>query len=428
MKNKFIKSTFILIIGGFITKLLGMFIKIVTTRIIGTKGIGMYMLILPTFNLLISLSQAGMPIALSKLISEDTRSSKKLFFSNLPVIIFINVILIILIFLFSPFISNNLLHHKSLNVSIMAIALVIPFTTISNICRSYFFGKQKMFPHVFSNIIEDILRLVIIILFLPKILPLGVKYQVLFLILINIISEITSTIILIFFLPKNTTITKDDLKVNKFYLKDSLKISIPNTTSRLIGSIAYFLEPIILIKLLSKNYTNNYIVTEYGILNGYVLPLILLPSFFTLAISQSLLPVISKEYVNNNIKGAIKKLKLAIYLSLIIGFISTFILIFKARFLLSFIYHTNEGITYLKILSPIFLLQYIQAPLSSTIDAIGKSKINLYANIISTLIRTIILIILTNLKIGIYSLIISISINIIITTVYLIMKVKRLLS
>ena len=129
-----------------------------------------------------------------------------------------------------------------------------------------------------------------------------------------------------------------------------------------------------------------------------------------------------------NIKRAIKKLKLAIYLSLIIGFISTFILIFKARFLLSFIYHTNEGITYLKILSPIFLLQYIQAPLSSTIDAIGKSKINLYANIISTLIRTIILIILTNLKIGIYSLIISISINIIITTVYLIMKVKRLLS
>lgn len=425
MKNKFIISTFILIIGGFITKLLGMIIKIVTTRIIGVKGIGMYMLILPTFTLFISLSQAGIPIALSKLISEDKRSSKRLFFSNLPLVIFINIILIILILILSPYISDNLLHHKSLNISIMAISLVIPFTTISNICRSYFFGKQKMFPHVFSNIIEDILRLVIIILFLPKILPLGIKYQVLFLILINIISEIASTIILILFLPKNITIKKSDLKPNKVYLKDSLKISIPNTTSRLIGSIAYFLEPIILIKLLSKNYSNNYIVSEYGILNGYVLPLILLPSFFTLAISQSLLPVISKEYTNNNIKSAKKKLKLAINLSLIIGVISTLILIFKAKFLLKFIYHTTFGITYLKILSPIFLLQYIQAPLSSSIDAIGKSKINLYANIISTLSRTIILIILTNLKIGIYSYIISISINIIITTIYLFIKVKK---
>ena len=41
-KNKFIKSTLILVVGGFLTKILGMIIKIVITRIIGTKGIGLY--------------------------------------------------------------------------------------------------------------------------------------------------------------------------------------------------------------------------------------------------------------------------------------------------------------------------------------------------------------------------------------------------
>ena len=45
MKNNFIKSTIILIFGGFITKLLGMFIKIVLTRTISVKGIGIYSLI-----------------------------------------------------------------------------------------------------------------------------------------------------------------------------------------------------------------------------------------------------------------------------------------------------------------------------------------------------------------------------------------------
>ena len=70
-KNKFIKSTIILIIGGFITKILGMLIKIVMTRLIGTEGIGIYMLISPTFMLLISLAQLGFPIAISKIVAED---------------------------------------------------------------------------------------------------------------------------------------------------------------------------------------------------------------------------------------------------------------------------------------------------------------------------------------------------------------------
>ena len=71
-------------IGGFLTKILGMIIKIVMTRYMGTEGIGLYMLILPTFSLFIALAQAGFPIALSKLIAEDSRNNKKLFFSLIP--------------------------------------------------------------------------------------------------------------------------------------------------------------------------------------------------------------------------------------------------------------------------------------------------------------------------------------------------------
>ena len=77
MKNNFLKSIIILIFGGFLTKILGMFIKIVLTRTITTKGIGMYSLILPTFNLFITLSSLGLPIAISKLVSEHKNSNKK---------------------------------------------------------------------------------------------------------------------------------------------------------------------------------------------------------------------------------------------------------------------------------------------------------------------------------------------------------------
>ena len=426
MKDTFFKSTIILLIGGLLTKVLGMIIKIIMARLIGTKGLGIYMLILPTFTLLISLSSFSFPLALSKLISEDKRNNKRLVFSNIPVLIFINILLIILIVILSPIISKNLLHNEDTYIAILSMSLVIPFTSISSICRSYFFGKQKMLPHVLSNIIEDLVRLIIMIIGIPVIKPYGIKYIITFLILSNIISEIISTIILIIFLPKNIHITKNDLKPNKTYIKETLHICIPNTTSKLIGSIGFFLEPIILTNLLLNNYTNNYITTEYGIISGYVIPLILLPSFFTLALSQSILPVISKYSVQNNIKAIRKKTNLVILISILIGLPITIILLLKGEYLLNLIYHTNKGILYLKILAPICLLQYIQSPLSSILDALNKSKDNLKVTIISTIVRTLSLIIFY--KTGIYSLIISISLNIIITTFYLTKKVRYYLT
>ena len=429
MKEKFIKSTLILLIGGLITKILGMLIKIVMAREIGTSGLGTYMLILPTFMLLINLSQFGFPIALAKLISEENRSSKKLFFTIIPFIIIINIILMIVIIFSAPFISNNLLHNSDTYLAIIAMALVIPFTSISSLCRSYFFGKNRMFPHTLSHIIENIVRLLIMIFGLNYVIHLELKYIVCFLILINIISEIVSSVILIIFLPKNISIKKSDFIPNKKYLKDSLNICIPNTTSRLIGSIGFFLEPIILTNTLIKSgYSSSYITTEYGIISGYVIPLILLPSFFTLAISEALLPVISKDYSINNIKAIRKKVSLAILLSLMIGIPITLLLVINPTLPLELIYHTNKGINYIKILAPICLFQYIESPLASVLDALGKSKDNMIATFLSTSSRTLLLLILPLFNLGIYSLIIAISINIIITTLYQIKKVRYYLT
>ena len=78
MKNKFIKSTLILIVGGFFTKILGLIIKIVLTRLIGTEGIGLYSMIMPTFLLLNSIAQLGLPTALNVLISNEKYNTKNL--------------------------------------------------------------------------------------------------------------------------------------------------------------------------------------------------------------------------------------------------------------------------------------------------------------------------------------------------------------
>lgn len=428
-KSKFVKSTLILIIGGFITKILGMIIKIVMTRLVGTEGIGLYMMISPTFMLLITLAQLGFPIAISKLVAEDRGNNKNIVFSIIPISIIINIIIIIFLLFFSSFLATNLLKDPNLKIPLLCAGLVLPFISISSILRSYFFGKQKMIPHVVSNVTEDIIRLITLIIGIPIFLTKGIYSAISFIVLSNIFSEITSIIVLFIFLPKNFNLTKKDITPNAKNIKDIFNIGLPSTGSRILGNIAYFFEPIIITNtLLHIGYTNNFIVTEYGILNGYVMPLLTLPSFFTAAISQALLPVVSNAYSRNDVKYAKQKIRQAIFFSLLIGIPATIIFLFFPNILLKIIYNTNEGINYIKVLAPLFILHYIQSPLTSSLQAMGKAKCAMIGTLIGIIIKMTTLFIFLNLRIGLWGLVIAISTSTIFITLHHIYYVKKYLN
>ena len=419
MKNKFIKSTFILIIGGFITKIIGMFIKIVMTRLLGTLGIGMYSLISPTFMLLISLASLGLPIAISKLVAEDKRNNKNLIFLCFPITLFINVLIMIFLVFFSGYISNNLLHEPRIKLGLICIGFVLPFISISSVLRGYFFGKQRMVPHVVSNVTEDFVRLIVIMIGVPFFLKKGIEFAIAFIVLSNIFSELTSIFVLFFFLPRNFKIARSDLVFDKQNIRDVLGISLPTTGSRLIGNIGYFLEPIVMTYFLLKSgYTNSFIVTEYGIINGYVMPLVLLPSFFTLAISQAIIPVISYNYSNRNYDLVKNKIRQGIIFSLLIGIPCTLIFLFIPHIPLKFIYNTNLGIPYIRVMSIVCLLHYIQSPISSSLQAMGKARDSMMGTLFGMVLRTVVLIIGSSVHIGMWGLVIATSVNIIFVTLY----------
>lgn len=427
-KNIFLKSVILLMIGGLITKIISMLIKIVLARLIGPEGMGIYMLVSPTFTLLIALAQLGFPVAISKLVAEEKGNNKNLVFSVIPISLLLNIIIIIILFFSSGYISTNLLNEPRSYYALICIGLVLPFISISSILRGYFFGKQKMLPHVLSNITEDIVRLIALIIGIPIFLSKGLEYAVAFVVLVNIISEFTSILILFFFVPKNFKLTKDDLKPNKNSIKTVFSIGLPTTASRIIGSIGAFLEPIILTYvLIGIGYKSNYIVTEYGIISGYIMPLILIPSFFTLAISQALIPNISKAHSHGHYKYVKDKIKLAIFLSLLIGIPATILFELFPSVPMKLIYNLDEGTEYLKVLAPIALMHYIQAPLTASLQAMGKAKEAMRGTLIGTVVRTISLFCFSYLHIGLWGLIIASSLNILCTTFHQYKCVKKAL-
>lgn len=423
--NKFVKSTFILIIGGFITKIIGMFIRIVMTRLLGTTGIGIYSLVSPTFMLLISLASLGLPVAISKLVAENNRNNKNLVFLCFPITLFVNFLIMIFLLFFSGFIALDLLHEPRIKLGLTCIGFVLPFISISSILRGYFLGKQRMIPHVVSNVTEDLVRLVVIALGVPIFLSKGISYAIAFIVLSNIVSELTSVFVLFFFLPRNFHISRDDLVFDKANVKDVLGISLPTTGSRLIGNIGYFFEPIIMtFFLLKSGYSNDFIVTEYGIINGYVMPLVLLPSFFTLAISQAIIPVISYNYSHSNYKVVKNKIRQGVFFSLIIGIPCTFIFLFFPSIPLKFIYNTNLGISYIRVMSIVCLLHYIQSPISSSLQAMGYANDSMKGTLFGMILRCLALIFGCCIHIGMWGLVIATSINIVFVTIYDLMKVK----
>lgn len=425
MKNKLIKSTFILLIGGAITKILGMIIKIVITRMIGIEGVSLYTLIMPTFGLLIALAQLGFPIAISTLVAEGKSNNRRMILGIIPVSLFLNMTIIALLVIFAPFISNNLLHEPRTYYGILATGLVLPFISISSILRGYFYGKERLLPHIFSNIMEDVIRLIILIIGIPIFLLKGIEITIFFLIASNIISECSSILIFTFCLPKKN-ISKNDFLPNKKYLKNILSISLPSTGSRIIGNIGSFLEPIILTTVLLKiGYSNEFIIHEYGVLNGYVLPLLLLPSFFTMAISQAIIPSVSKFYASHNKKGVKKVIKQAIIFSLAIGIPFTILVELFPNFLLNFIYNAKEGSNYLRVFAPIFLFSYIQSPLTATLQAMNKAKCAMNGTIIGITLRTVLLVIVSFFHIGIWSIIVAATINILFVTFHHIFAIKN---
>lgn len=427
MKNKFVKSTLILIIGALLTKLLGFVIKIIFTRTVSETDINLYSIIMPTYSLLITLAQLGFPLAISNLIAENKTTSKKILFSIIPASLLINIILITLVFLTAPYISNNLLHNKDAYYPIVSIAFILPFISISSIIRGYFFGKQQMFPHTLSNIIEQLFRLLLIIILLPKILKYGTIITVSVYILLNILSEIISIIVFLFFAPKNFSIKKKDLTPDITIIKDILSIAIPTTSSRIIGNVGYFFEPIILTYTLTIcGYSNNFILSEYGTYNAYVLPLLTIPSFFILALNTSLIPEISKN--RNNKKIVIKRLKQSLIFSFIIGLVSnTFVYIFT-KDILNIVFKTSKGIEYIKFLASFFVFLYLEGPLASTLQALNYAKYTMTVTIITTIIKLLTLFIFSLLHIGLYGLLISEIINIFLILYLNSIKIKKILA
>ena len=82
--ESFLKGTFILTVAGFVVKVIGSLNWIFVSRILGGEGIGLYQMAFPIYFFAMTVSQAGVPVAISIITAErvalkDIYGAKRVF-------------------------------------------------------------------------------------------------------------------------------------------------------------------------------------------------------------------------------------------------------------------------------------------------------------------------------------------------------------
>ncbi|MDF2858482.1 MAG: stage sporulation protein [Neobacillus sp.] len=405
--SKFLKGTFILLIAGLITRVLGFINRIVIARSIGEEGVGLYMMAFPTFILVVTLTQMGLPVAISKNIAEAEAKGnyseiKKILVVSLAVTISLSLIFTPALFLLAPILSTTLFTDERVLYPLMAIAPVVPIIAISSVLRGYFQGRQNMRPSAFSQIIEQLVRITLIAVMTRTFLPYGIEYAAAAAMVAAVVGEIVSLLYLMtaFKLKKRFKLRKNFFQFvhsGKKTFKDLMEIALPTMGSRMIGSVSWFFEPIVVAHSLAIAGVAAVAATkQYGALTGFAMPLLMLPSFVTFSLATSLVPAISEANSKNDHQLIEHRLQQALRFAFITGGLSVIVLYVLANPLMELMYGSSKGSAFIRLMAPFFLFYYYQGPLQAVLQALNLARAAMINSLIGAVVKTAVIFLLAS--------------------------------
>lgn len=175
-KNSFMEGAVIATIAIFFTKIIGLLYVIPFFGIIGVKGSILYGYAYSIYAIFLSLSIGGIPIAISKIISEYNAlgyyyTKEKAYKIGSAIIVSIGLVSFILLLIFAPNIATmilgdlkggNTIEEVSRVIRIVSTALLI--VPILSVTKGYLQGHKFISPTSMANVIEQIARVGVIIL------------------------------------------------------------------------------------------------------------------------------------------------------------------------------------------------------------------------------------------------------------------------
>jgi len=315
----FVQGAAILGIAGLLVKIIGAVYRIPLANIVGESGMAYYEVAYPYYSWLLVISSAGLPTAISKLVSErialgDIIGAKRVFRAALRLLFVIGIVTAVLLFVLSSPIAN-LSGAAPARYSLMALSPALLFVSVMCAYRGYLQGMQCMTGTAISQIVEQLIKLIfgfgLAFLFVkmrpdaPELAAMGALIGV-------SVSELVALAVIKFYydarirnrsLPVCVSTKGAKSGLRGSIIKRLLAIAIPITIGASIMPVTGIADSVFIINFLEKHdiamgiaeeIANENARVAYTVLRSYVTPLINMPAVLTLSLSMSLVPAISQ--------------------------------------------------------------------------------------------------------------------------------------
>lgn len=319
MNQTFIKSTLILSIATLISKILGSIFRIPLQNIAGDEVLGIFSLVYPVYMVALILSVAGIPIAISKLISEaivdhDYERVQQIRKTASILALIFGLTSFSFIFGFSEQIAN-VLGGQSTRLALIIVATTLLVAPYMAVYRGYFQGFENMVPTAVSQVIEQFVRVGLILLlafilvrqnYSDELVAGGVMIG-------SSLGALASLVYLRTLFAKSKLQQTQTSQINKARFswkqfgqmsKTILYISLPISIGAITMALVNFVDSVTIpMSLVKANVTGQTIHYLYGIY-GRGLSLVQIATVFSSSLVLPLIPLITKMLAENNLLKA----------------------------------------------------------------------------------------------------------------------------
>ena len=370
----FLINTIILTIASSIFGFISVSFNVYISNTISNETLGIYQLIMSVYMFSITLATSGINLASTRIVSEEFAKknysgSKKALKQCIIYSLILGLVSATFLFIFAPTVSKYLLHNKISPYIFYIASVSLPFISILSSLNGYFTAIRKAAKTATIKFVEQIITIICTVCFFKVFPTSNINYACLYLILGTTIGDIISFIFsyyLYYIEQKNIVSEKKNIEN---YNKKIFHIAVPVAlTSYIRSGLSTIKQMLIPMRLELSGMTCKDALSKYGIINGMVMPIILFPSILINSSCSLLIPEFSdlntKKYFKRINTQITRIFKITCVFSIcIIGILLSF-----ADGLAISIYNTPNISIFIKILSPLALLIY----LDNTVDSILK--------------------------------------------------------
>ena len=309
--SAFVKGAAILAVAGIGVRFVGAAMRILLAAIIGDEGIGLYQMAYPVYSSLLAISTAGIPVAVSKLVSEnialrDFREAARVFRIAMVILSLTGLVIALLLFFGAEIMAERIVKEPRAVYPIMAIAPAIFFVTIMSAIRGFFQGQQKMLPTAASQVVEQVGRVAVSLALALWLLPVGLEFAAAGAAAGAVGGGILGLFLLVILYFRERPNFQRAMKRQRGHnpalysqiVKRIFALAIPITFGSLIMPLSTMIDlAVVPRQLQAAGFTAERATALYGQLTGMASSVIYFPNVVTLALSMSLVPAISEAYV-----------------------------------------------------------------------------------------------------------------------------------